>query len=164
MRYFLCEQPCRPKSMRAPRSSQAGSPWASRAAEGFRPRAREKARVGDGRAADLVNARSDSAIAGSVPERLTGSFREREGHRIMRELKGIPRQGPEKRTRSPFDGYSSRMGWDVAILLIFGTSLALATLAWLLVGSLMNEQQSATPRPKPNEGLELRLQNTKLGR
>jgi hypothetical protein len=91
-------------------------------------------------------------------------FRERERHRNMRDLKGIPRQGPKKRTRSPFDGYSSGMGWDVAILLILGTSLALATLAWLLVGSLMNEQQSATPRPKPNEGLELRLQNTKLGR
>jgi hypothetical protein len=46
------------------------------------------------------------------------------------------------------------MGWDVAILLILGTSLALASLAWFLVGSLMNEQQYATPRPKPNEGIE----------
>jgi hypothetical protein len=38
------------------------------------------------------------------------------------------------------------------VLLILGTSLALASAAWFLVGLLMNEQQPAAPRPAPDEG------------
>jgi hypothetical protein len=56
----------------------------------------------------------------------------------MYDLKEEPRQGLEKRTKRLPDGYPSGIGWDIATLLILGTSLALASAAWFLVGLLMN--------------------------
>jgi hypothetical protein len=73
----------------------------------------------------------------------TKQLRESQGHRSMRDRKGDSRQGPGKRTKGPFDGYSRGMGWDVAILLILGISLALASAAWFLVGLLLNAPQPA---------------------
>jgi hypothetical protein len=68
----------------------------------------------------------------------------------MHDIKGDSRPGPEKRTKGPFDGYSRSMGWDVAILLVLGISLALASVAWFLVGLLLNVQQrAASPLDHP---------------
>jgi hypothetical protein len=69
----------------------------------------------------------------------------------MRDSNEEPRQVPEKRTKGPLDGYPSGMGSDVAILLILGTSLALASAAWFVVGLLMNTQ---LPGPPPREGIK----------
>jgi hypothetical protein len=44
----------------------------------------------------------------------------------MRDLKEEPREGPEKSKPSPL-GYSGGLGWDVASLLILGTSLAVVS-------------------------------------
>jgi hypothetical protein len=69
----------------------------------------------------------------------------------MYDLKEEPRQGPEKRTKALPCDYRSGIGWDVATLMILGSSLALASAAWFLVGLLMNEQQPTACRPAPNE-------------
>jgi hypothetical protein len=37
-------------------------------------------------------------------------------------------------SRGPDDGFLTEMGWGAAALLIVGASLALASLAWFLVG------------------------------
>jgi hypothetical protein len=53
----------------------------------------------------------------------------------MRDLKEERRQGSEKPTGPP-NGYPNGIGWGVATFLILGTSLALASAAWFLVGLL----------------------------
>jgi hypothetical protein len=64
----------------------------------------------------------------------------------MRDRKEEPRQGAEKHRPAPVGSETSGFGWDVAILLILGTSLALASAAWFLVGLLQSEQQPAAPQ------------------
>jgi hypothetical protein len=63
----------------------------------------------------------------------------------MRDLKEEPREGAEKPRPSPLGSDSGGFGWDVTILLILGTSLALASAAWLLAGLLLKAQQPAPP-------------------
>jgi hypothetical protein len=41
-------------------------------------------------------------------------------------------------SRGPDDGFLSEMGWGSAVLLILASSSALASLAWFLVGLLVN--------------------------
>jgi hypothetical protein len=43
-----------------------------------------------------------------------------------------------KASRGPDDGFLSELGWGSAVLLILASSLALASLAWFLVGLLVN--------------------------
>jgi hypothetical protein len=69
----------------------------------------------------------------------------------MRDLKGEPREGAEKPKPSPL-GYSGGPGWVVASLLIVGTSLALASVAWFLVGLILSTQPPAAPRLDHHEG------------
>jgi hypothetical protein len=69
----------------------------------------------------------------------------------MRDLKGEPREGAEKPQPSPL-GYSGGLGWGVATLLILGTSLALASVAWFLVGLILSTQPPAAPRWDRHEG------------
>jgi hypothetical protein len=40
--------------------------------------------------------------------------------------------------RGPGDGFRYEVGWVTAVLLILAASLALASLAWFLVGLLVN--------------------------
>jgi hypothetical protein len=70
----------------------------------------------------------------------------------MRDLEKEQRQGAKNPRPGPVGSDSGGFGWDVAFLLILGTSLALASAAWLLVGLLQNAQQPAAPhieRPEP---------------
>jgi hypothetical protein len=69
----------------------------------------------------------------------------------MRDLKGEPREGAEKPKPSPL-GYSGGLGWGVASLLILGTSLALASVAWFLVGLFLSTQPPAAPHLDRREG------------
>jgi hypothetical protein len=69
----------------------------------------------------------------------------------MRDLKGEPGEGAEKPKPSPL-GYSGGPGWVVASLLIVGTSLALASVAWFLVGLILSTQPPAAPRFDRHEG------------
>jgi hypothetical protein len=50
--------------------------------------------------------------------------------------------------------YSGGLGWDVVILLILGSSLALASVVWFLVGLLLNAQQPAPTRLDLHEKIE----------
>jgi hypothetical protein len=70
----------------------------------------------------------------------------------MRDLKKEPRQGAEKPRPGPLS-YSGGLGWDVAVLLILGTSLALASVAWFLVGLLLTVEPPALPRLDRHEGI-----------
>jgi hypothetical protein len=72
----------------------------------------------------------------------------------MRDLKEEPRQGAEKPRPDPLGSDSGGFVRDVAILLILGTSLALASAAWLLVGPLLNAQQPAPPPLDRPEAVE----------
>jgi hypothetical protein len=58
------------------------------------------------------------------------------GTRDMLDVKEEPRQGSKKPTGSLPNGYPSEIRWDVATFLILGTSFALASVAWFLVGLL----------------------------
>jgi hypothetical protein len=54
----------------------------------------------------------------------------------MLDVKEEPRQGKKNQPGVLPSGYPSAIRWDVATFLILGTSFALASVAWFLVGLL----------------------------
>jgi hypothetical protein len=62
----------------------------------------------------------------------------RQGFRIMRYLSDGLFLLVRTASRGPNDGFLNEIGWGAATLLIVGSSLALASLAWFLIGLFVN--------------------------
>ena len=56
----------------------------------------------------------------------------------MSEVKEAPRPLDRTEPKGPVDGPSGKIGWDVAVVVILGTTLAVVGVALLVVGSLMH--------------------------
>jgi hypothetical protein len=56
----------------------------------------------------------------------------------MSEVKEAPRPPGRTEPKGTVDGPSGKIGWDVAVVVIIGTTLALVGVALLVVGSLMH--------------------------
>jgi hypothetical protein len=56
----------------------------------------------------------------------------------MSDAKEAPRPLDRTGQKGPVDGASSKIGWDVVVLVTLGTILALLGIALLVVGSLMH--------------------------
>ncbi len=56
----------------------------------------------------------------------------------MSEVKEVPRPSGRTEPKGAVDGPSSKIGWDVAVVFIIGTALALVGVALLVVGLLMH--------------------------
>jgi hypothetical protein len=54
------------------------------------------------------------------------------------DVKEAPRSLDRTKPKGSVDPYSGKIGWDVAVLMILGTTLALVGVALLVVGSLMH--------------------------
>jgi hypothetical protein len=63
---------------------------------------------------------------------------DRQGFQNMRYLSDGVFRMVRTALRGPDDGFLKEIGWGTAALLILGMSLALASLAWFLVGLLVN--------------------------
>jgi len=57
---------------------------------------------------------------------------------VMSEVKEAPRPPSRTEPKGAVDGPSGKIGWDVAVVVIIGTTLALVGVALLVVGSLMH--------------------------
>ncbi len=56
----------------------------------------------------------------------------------MSEVKEAPRLSSRTAPKGPVEGPSSRIGWDVTVVVIIGATLAFVGVALLVVGSLMH--------------------------
>jgi hypothetical protein len=56
----------------------------------------------------------------------------------MNEVKEAPRPLGRTEQNGPVDGPSGKIGWDVAVLVVLGATLAFVGVALLVVGSLMH--------------------------
>jgi hypothetical protein len=56
----------------------------------------------------------------------------------MSEVKETPRPSDRTEQKGLVDGPSGKIGWDVAAVVVIGTTLALVGVALLVVGSLMH--------------------------
>jgi hypothetical protein len=58
--------------------------------------------------------------------------------RVMSDAKEAPPPLGRTEQKGPVDGPSGKIGWDVAVVVIIGTTLAVVGIALLVVGSLMH--------------------------
>jgi hypothetical protein len=57
---------------------------------------------------------------------------------VMSEAKEAPRPSDRTEQKGLVDGPSGKIGWDVAAVVVIGTTLALVGVALLIVGLLMH--------------------------